>query len=122
MIDKIEKYYELKQQEKELKEEIEKLNKEIKHWMLYTIRDKSIKKGEYKIRVAQIDFRKFTDDIIPFLKINGFEDLIEVKEVFDYEKLKKLIKSGKISPGSVERFRDNKGKKSTNLYVRKVTK
>lgn len=122
MLDKINRYYELKQQEKELKQEIEKLNIEIKKWMLYNLKENNTKIGGYDLRINQIDFRKFKDDIIPFLKLNGFGDIIEVKEVFDYEKLKKLIKNGKIDKRSIEQFRDDKGKKSLNLYVRKVKK
>lgn len=121
MEDKIKKYYALKQQEKELKEEIEKLNKEIKQWMA-RCRNTKVEIGEYSIRIGEVDFRKFTDEIIPFLKINGFEDLITMKEVFDYDKLKKLIRNGKIDKNSVSRYRGGKGKKSTNLYVTKKSK
>lgn len=116
---KIKKYYELKQKEKELKEEIEKLNKEIKEWMIKGNRVKT-EIGGYNVRVGEIDFRKFTDDIIPFLKINGFGDIVEVKEVFDNDKLKKLIKNGKINKNSISRYRSSKGKKSINLYVTKI--
>lgn len=117
MVDKIERYYNLKQQEKELKQEIEKLNKEIKDWMNKEVKKNTIIEGGYSVRVMEIDFRRFTDDIIPFLKLNGFEDLIEVKEVFDYEELKRLIKKGIIDKNSLVRFRSNEGKISQNLYV-----
>lgn len=117
MVDKIERYYNLKQQEKELKQEIEKLNKEIKTWMNREIKKNALIEGDYYIRVTEIDFRKFTDDIIPFLKLNGFEDLVEVKEVFDYDELKRLIRKGKIDKNSLVRFRSDEGKVSQNLYV-----
>lgn len=119
MDSKIDKYYKLLQQEKELKQQIEKLNKEIKDWLKEIQMDK-IEIDGYKVHISNIDFRKFTDDVIPFLKINGFGDIVETKEVFDYDKLKKLIKDGKINKNSINKYRSDKGKISTNLYVKKL--
>lgn len=120
MIDNIKRYYELKQLEAEIKVEKELLNAQIKKWMMKDVKKNIYSTDDYTVKIQFIDMRKFSDDIIPFLKNNGFEYIVETKEVFDYEKLKKLIKSGKIDPKMSNKYRTDKGKNSINLYVNKV--
>lgn len=120
MKDMVKEYYELKQQEKEIQSRMLELNKEIKDMMMKNLRtDKYIIEG-YSLRLAYVDMRKFTDDIIPYLKNNGFGHLVETKEVFDYEEVKKLIKKKEININEVNKFKGEKGKRTVNLYVRKI--
>lgn len=120
MLNDIKRYYELKQLESEIKVEKELLNLKIKNWMMKDIKKNIYSTDDYTVKIQFIDMRRFNDDIIPFLKNNGFEYIVETKEVFDYEKLKKLIKSGKIDPEMLNKYRTDKGKNSINLYVNKV--
>lgn len=88
---KVKRYYEIKQQIKDLETEAKMLNDEIKDEMLETgVSTTAI--GNYQVQLQRQDRSEIKDSIIQYLKENGYGDL--VIETYDRERFKELEKRG----------------------------
>lgn len=98
---KVKRYYELKEQIKELRSEAEKINLEIK----YTMSKKNITKitiGHYLLKIKFQNQFKFNNTIVNYLRQQGYEDLII--ETYNQDKLKELINIDKLDKQELNKY------------------
>lgn len=88
---KVKRYYEIKQQIKELEDEAKLLNDEIKDTMLKEDISRTTV-GNYQVLLQKQDRSEIKNTVIPYLKEMGFRNLIT--ETYDHEMFKELEKRG----------------------------
>lgn len=99
----VKRYYELNEKLKELQEERDLLNKQIKNQMLESNISKAIV-GKYLLEIGTQDRSKYDDSIVAYLKEIGMTDLIV--ETYDEKKLKERCKSGKLSNEKLNEYKN----------------
>jgi len=102
---KVKRYYEIKQQIRDLETEAKMLNDEIKDEML----EKGINStavGSYQLHLQRQDRSEMKNSIIPYLKETGHQDLII--ETVDRERFRELEKRGAFSEEELRKHRVEK--------------
>lgn len=102
---KVKRYYEIKEQIKNLETEAKMLNDEIKDEMQKNnIKEMTV--GNYHLNLQRQDRSEVKDTIIPYLKQTGHTDLIV--ETYDREKFKELAKWGAFDEEELKKHRIEK--------------
>ena len=102
---KVKRFYEIRQQIKELETEAKLLGDEIKEQMLKEeITRTSV--GNFEVHLQRQDRSEVKDTIVPYLKGHGFEDLIV--ETYDREMFKELEKRGRFDKEELAKHRVEK--------------
>lgn len=102
---KVKRFYELRQQIKELETEAKLLGDDIKEQMLKDdIHETTI--GNFQLLLQRQDRSEMKDTIIQYLKDHGYSDLII--ETYDREMFKELDKRGKFDKNELEKYRIEK--------------
>ena len=98
----VERYYELNQKLKQLQEERDLLNQEIKKFLIQS----NIKKaqvGGYLVELKVQDRSRYEHGVTEYLKAVGLNEL--VIETYNEKQLKKQLKEGKLDSTELERYR-----------------
>ncbi|MDP4094985.1 MAG: hypothetical protein Q8920_16710 [Bacillota bacterium] len=101
----VKKYYEIKQQIKELEDEAKLLHDEIKECMLKDEINKTTA-GNYQVSLQRQDRSEIKDTIVPYLKEQGYSGL--VIETYDHEMFKELEKRGVFDEAELSKHRVEK--------------
>lgn len=102
-IDKlIEKYYQVKEDEKEVKQVVDELNEKIKIYFKENSLDK-YESNDYKVSVTKVVKKKYIDKLlIPRLKSLGFSEAIDKVEVINNDVLESLLYNNKLKIEDIE--------------------
>lgn len=102
-IDKlIEKYYQVKEDEKEVKQVVDGLNEKIKIYFKENSLDK-YESNDYKASVTKVVKKKYIDKLlIPRLKSLGFSEAIDKVEVINNDVLESLLYNNKLKIEDIE--------------------
>ena len=98
----IQKYYHIKEDEKEVKQVVDELNAEIKNYFKEKRLDKYETNG-YKASVTKVIKKKYIDKLlIPRLKSLGFSEAIDKVEVINNDVLESLLYNNKLKIEDIE--------------------
>lgn len=98
----IQKYYHIKEDEKEVKQVVDELNAEIKSYFKEKRLDKYETNG-YKASVTKVIKKKYIDKLlIPRLKSLGFSEAIDKVEVINNDVLESLLYNNKLKIEDIE--------------------
>lgn len=98
----IEKYYQVKEDEKEVKQVVDELNEKIKTYFKENNLDKYEANG-YKASVTKAVKKKYIDKLlIPRLKSLGFSEAIDTVEVINNDVLESLLYNNKLKIEDIE--------------------
>lgn len=117
MKDKIKRYYELNVKKKTIENEKTYLSNQIKDWMMNCLNDNYLIVDGYTLRLQERNVKKYdNNNLIEYLKENGYSDIIETKEVVNTSKLQKLIKNGSLDNKKIDSFK-NRSESTYALYL-----
>lgn len=98
----IQKYYQVKEDEKEVKQVVDELNEEIKIYFKENNLDK-YETNDYKASVTKVVKKKYIDKLlIPRLKSLGFSEAIDKVEVINNDVLESLLYNNKLKIEDIE--------------------
>lgn len=98
----IQKYYHIKQDEKEVKQVVDELNEKIKSYFKEKCLDK-YETNDYKASVTKVIKKNYIDKLlIPRLKSLGFSEAIDKVEVINNDVLESLLYNNKLKIEDIE--------------------
>lgn len=98
----IQKYYHIKQDEKEVKQVVDELNEKIKSYFKEKRLDK-YETNDYKASVTKVIKKNYIDKLlIPRLKSLGFSEAIDKVEVINNDVLESLLYNNKLKIEDIE--------------------